>query len=101
MSREGMHCFLERQGQAWAAYCVEVNVSATGASAEEAKGALNQRLERFWYDYDAGDQAARQLRRRSLGRQLRYWAAYLRRCPDGQRSCYVFRSPPEMLLGLA
>jgi len=100
---ERLRCFIQRERGCWKAYCVDVDLSATGASPDEARAALDLLLDRFCYegqDATAGNSAAR---RASFPRRTRYWAARLfgREGAPYTRHCYDYHSPPQLLSGLS
>ncbi len=97
MSRDNMRCYVERDGNGWKSYCVDVDLSAPGNTPDQARRALERELEHYCHERDDGST----VRRAPLRRQLAWWLAWLRggAGPDGL--CYVFRVPPQMLTGLA
>jgi hypothetical protein len=97
MPRDEWRCFIGRTRECWAAYCVDVDVCATGSSPEDARARLDSVLERLCHALLAGEPAAGTMKRPSLLRTLRYQAARWRGAP----LCYAFHKPPELLLGLA
>lgn len=102
MSQERLRCFVERVGAGWKAYCVDVDLAATGDTSDEARAALDRILERHCYEGDENDSTTRTLRKPQLLRRWKYGAARLFG-HDGvyTRHCYEFRAPPQLLTGLA
>ena len=103
MSQERMRCFVEHDATAWKAYCVEIDLFATGNTADEARASLDRMLERYCYEADEGMPGAHAIRKPNLSRRLKYWAARLFGHESGAytRHCYEFRAPPQLLTGLA
>lgn len=103
MSEERMRCFVEREGASWKAYCVEVNLSATGNTSVQARAELDRLLERYCYDLYEGKALTSRVGRPAPALRVKYWAARLlaHDTPPGARQCYDFHAPPQLLVGLA
>jgi hypothetical protein len=101
MAFESLRCYVEPDGGRWKAYCVEVELAASAATPAQARMDLDRKLERHCHEAREAAGAIHPLRRRSLARQLRYWRACMRRDAHGESCGYWFRTPPELLMGLA
>lgn len=101
MSRESFRCYIEGTGNRWKSYCAEVDLGAYGSTPGEARLALERLLERYCHERDEGTPAAQAVRRAPVQRQVGYWLAWLRSGSRQAGVCYVFHTPPQMLVGLA
>ena len=100
---EHLRCFVERVRGGWKAYCVDVDLCASGSTPDEACAALDGLLDGYCYECEDGSTAAAPPRRASFGRRTRYWAARLLGHEGGAqaRRCYDYHSPPQIVAGLS
>ena len=100
---EHLRCFVQRERGCWKAYCVDVDLSATGESREQARAALDHLLDGYCYERQDASARMAPAPRASFGRRTRYWAARLLG-HEGRpytRQCYEYRAPPQLLTGLS
>ena len=98
-----LRCFVQRERGCWKAYCVDVDLSATGNTPDAARDALDRALDRYCYERDDPSAAGAGPGRPGLGRRTRYWAARLLG-HEGRpytRHCYDYRAPPQLVNGLS
>lgn len=98
-----LRCFIERERGGWKAYCVEVDLSASGTTPDAARAALDRLLDRYCYEREDSAAAPQPARRAGFGRRSRYWAARLLGHESGphMRRCYEYHSPPQIVTGLS